>query len=32
VEAGAPKPLSEAERDRLNRLLSEGQDEGGGAR
>ncbi len=30
--AGAPQPLSQAERDRLNRLLSEGSDDGAGAR
>jgi cytochrome c-type biogenesis protein CcmH len=32
VEASAPKPLSEAERQRLNNLLSDSSDDGAGAR
>jgi cytochrome c-type biogenesis protein CcmH len=32
VEASAPKPLSEAERQRLKRMLSEGSDDGAGTR
>ncbi|WP_245410409.1 cytochrome c-type biogenesis protein [Dichotomicrobium thermohalophilum] len=32
VEASAPKPLSEAERQRLNNLLAEGSDDSTGAR
>ncbi len=32
VEASAPKPLSETERQRLDRLLSESSDDGAGAR
>ncbi len=32
VDANAPKPLSEAERQRLNNLLSDSSDDGAGAR
>lgn len=32
VDASAPKPLSDAERQRLDRMLSEGSDDGAGTR